>query len=283
MGALHPSRLLRLMIVGAFTLLLLLPLAILFNYSLAETEALQHTLVGIQNKTGGSALLPSAYDITVYKKILTESRKFAVAFLNSIHYSTWTTIGQLLLALPAAIALSALKVPGRYFLIPLYLIIMMMPFQVTMVPSYLTLHYFNMLDSSWAIIVPLLFMPFSVIMLYLFMIQIPDELYEAAQVDGAGPLQLAWHIVIPLIRQGLWAIGLLHFVDTWNMIEQPIVFLSTIDLMPLSIMIRQSITANPALAFVPAILFVIPVAVLYIVYHRHIIGGMQMLFSRRKS
>jgi len=266
----------RISLIAATVAALLFPPALLLLYSATEPKALERVLAAIHSPFAEHRLLRLKFNFLTYFQIATESRKFAVAFLNSLNYSLITTLGQLLLATPAAIALAVLKFKARYVIIPLYFIIMMMPFQVTMVPSFLTLYYFRMLDHPLAIIVPQLFFPFSVILLYLFIIQIPQELYEAANVDGAGTIRLVVHIVLPLIRHGVWSIGLLHFIDSWNMIEQPLVFLTSMDLLPLSILIRQSLEINAADIFVPAVLFMLPIIIIYGIYHKFIVSGLQI-------
>lgn len=262
--------------------ILLFPITVILLYSITDEEALTFILRGIQTKVDGRQWFSSHLDFSTYVQIGLESRKFSTAFLNSVFYSLTTTFGQLLFAVPAAISLSVLKVRGRFLLVPIYMIIMMMPFQATVVPSYLTLDVLNLLNTPLAVVLPQWFMPFSVIMLYLFAIQIPSDLAEAAQIDGAGIPQLIWHIVLPLIKHGIWSIGLLQFIDSWNMLEQPLLFLSSMELMPLSIIIRQSIEINPSSLFVPAMLFMLPVLVVYAMFSKHILNGLHLSIVTKK-
>ena len=266
-------------IVAALAAILLFPLILLLLFSILDGETMEQLLASFGSRFADSAPFRWKVDVSSYVHVAAESRKFAAALLNSFQYSLITTFGQLLLALPAAIALSVFKVKGRRLIVTMYMILMMMPFQVTMVPTFLTLYYLDLLDSPWAIILPQWFVPFSVILLYLYMIRIPSELHEAAQVDGAGTVRLIRHIVIPLVKHGLWSVGLLHFIDSWNMIEQPIVFLSSMERMPLSIFIRQSLERNAAEMFVPAVLFVLPILIIYGMYHRSIISGLLISFT----
>jgi len=266
-----------------FGLALLFPLLVLLVYSMTKGEVLEQILFGMNSRFADHRLFRWDFDLTFYRQIWMESRKFATAFLNSWLYSVSITLGQLLIGLPAAIALSVLKAAGRRWIIPMYMILMMMPFQVTMVPSFLTLHRLDLLDHPLAIILPQIFNPFFVVLLYLYTIRIPFELFEAARVDGANTFQLIRHVVLPLILHGLWAVGLIVFIDSWNMIEQPVVFLSSLDRMPLSILIRQALENSPVLIFVPAVLFLLPILILYGLFHRSIISGLQMSIAGTRS
>lgn len=249
--------------------LLLFPLALLIAYSILDVQ--------------DGRLLSGTLHMADYKHMMLESRKFAVGFLNSCTYSLWITIGQLVLAIPAAVSLAVFKFRGRSIVVVLYIVLMLMPYQVTMVPSFIAIRSLHLMDSPLAVVIPQLFMPFSVIMLYMCLIQIEQEIFEAGRMDGANTFRLMLHIIIPLIAQGIGAVALLVFIDSWNMLEQPLLFIQSIAYMPLSILIRQSIEGNASEVFVPAVLFLIPIAILYMLFRNAIVEGMQLGFRSSRE
>lgn len=94
--------------------------------------------------------------------------------------------GQLVFGLPSAWGLARYPIPGKRFLYFLYILLMMLPFQVTMLSQYLVLNRLHLMDTTWAVIVPGVFSTFSVFLMYRFFCGIPEELLEAARIDGAG-------------------------------------------------------------------------------------------------
>ena len=117
----------------------------------------------------------------------------------------------------------------------LYIVLMLLPFQVTMVPSYLVLHQFGLLDTPWAIILPGIFSTFPVFIMERGFDTIPREVLESASIDGANQWQRFWRIGIPLGIPGLISALTLGFLDAWNAIEQPMTFLESPQYWPLSL------------------------------------------------
>lgn len=158
-----------------------------------------------------------------------------VMFWNSIGQSVAQVAGNLLVGAPAAWAISRLRFRGRSMVRGLYIVLMLLPFQVTMVPSYLILRQFGLLDTPWAIILPGIFSTFPVFIMERGFDTVPREVLESASIDGANQWQRFWRIGIPLGIPGLISALTLGFLDAWNAIEQPMTFLESPQYWPLSL------------------------------------------------
>ena len=147
--------------------------------------------------------------------------------------------GQLVFGLPSAWGLARYPIPGKRFFYLLYILLMMLPFQVTMLSQYLVLNRLHLMDTTWAVIVPGVFSTFSVFLMYRFFCGIPEELLEAARIDGAGEWKIFWAIGVPLGSSGIFSALVLQFLECFSMIEQPLVFLQTKKLWPLSLYLPE--------------------------------------------
>ena len=120
-----------------------------------------------------------------------------------------------------------------------YVILMMMPYQVTLVPNYLVLNWMKLLDTNWSIWLPGIFSPFSVYLITKYMRRIPVPLIEAAKIDGANEFQVFTKICIPICKGVITTCAILVFMDYWNMVEQPLLFFNDTDKYPLSIFLSK--------------------------------------------
>ena len=154
-----------------------------------------------------------------------------------------------------------------------YVILMLMPYQVTLVPNYLVSKWLGILNTSWAIILPGVFAPFSVFLLTKFMRRIPYSLIEAAKVDGAGEWQIFTRICLPQCRSALYSIAILVFIDYWNMVEQPLILLQDADAQPLSVFLSSINTGEIGLAFAMATVYMIPSLLLFLHGEEYLVEG----------
>ena len=155
--------------------------------------------------------------------------------------------------------------------------LMLLPFQVTMVPNVLTLRFMGLMNTAWAVILPMIFAPFFIFLLRQYMISLPDELLEAASIDGAGPFRSFLRIVMPVCRPVLGAAGALSFADSWNMVEQPLAYLSMRgDLNPLSTMFNQLTKDIRGYEFAGAALYILPALLIYLFFQEDILAGIQL-------
>lgn len=210
------------------------------------------------------SLLPEAPTLRALVEVLLDSPGFFTMFWNSVVISLGCLAGQFLTAVPAAWTLARLPLRGKKKLVTLYIVLMLMPFQVLMFPQYLVLRRLNLLDTLGAVILPAIFSTFPVFILHRCFLAIPQEILEAARLDGAGETQIFFRIAVPLGIPGILSVGILTFLDSWNMIEQPMTYLKTKSLWPLSLFLPEIKLADMGMGFAAALLMLIPALLLFL-------------------
>ena len=190
--------------------------------------------------------------------LLLDTPEFWDTFWNTVLLSVPQVLGQLLTAIPAAWALSRLRFRGRKVRTGLYILLMLMPFQVTMTPNFLVLDALGLMDTVWAVILPGIYSAFPVFIMLRFFDGIPRELLDSADLDGADHWETFWYIGLPLGRPGILAAMVLTFLETWSAVEQPLTFLRDEKWLPLSLRIGQMELSQAMgaglVALIPAVL-----------------------------
>lgn len=183
--------------------------------------------------------IPDYPTLEHYKRLLFFSPAFFRLFWNSVGMTAGILAGQLVVAVPAAWAFAVYRFRGRNVLFSLYVILMLLPFQVTMLSKYLVLQDVGLMDTRWAVVLPAIFSTFPVFLIYRSFAAIPAELLEAARVDGAGELQSFVRVGLPVAQSGILAAMILSFLESWNMMEEPLAFLQDKSLWPLSLYLPE--------------------------------------------
>ncbi|NEW05712.1 carbohydrate ABC transporter permease [Paenibacillus sp. SYP-B3998] len=273
-------------VMSAFAVMFIFPLVLtLTNSLMTEQEiGINYGLIGkMSEATAGNAnhfvnlkLLPDKVSLEQYGKVLVNSPKFLSMFWNSVFMVVPIIVGQCLVAALAAYAFSKLHFRGREALFLVYVLTMLMPFQVTLVPNYIMADKLGLLNSSNAIILPGIFAAFGVFMLRQFMLHIPYAYIEAAKMDGARHLQIFYKIILPMIKPGLAALVILLFVDYWNMVEQPIIFLDDPFKQPLSVYLSRVNQGEQGIAFAASMLYMTPMVLLFLYAETYFIEGIQL-------
>jgi multiple sugar transport system permease protein len=179
----------------------------------------------------------------------------------------------------AAYAYSRLRWRGRDALFGLLVATMLVPGQVLLIPTYLLIRYLGWFDTYWALIVPAGAGAFGVFLLRQFFITIPIELEEAARMDGCGPWLVYRHVILPLSKAPLAALGIFTFMGTWNAFEGPLIFTDSLSMrtLPIGITIfqgRYNIEYGPMMA--AAALAAIPVTIAFLLFQKQIIKGISL-------
>ena len=165
-------------------------------------------------------LSPNMFSLSQYYKILIEDMTILRYFVNSAMYTAAILFGQALLIPAMAYALSRFKFRGRDALFFVVIMLMLLPFQVTMVPNVITLRAMGLLDTIWAIILPMTVAPFYIFLLRQYMVGLPGEMIEAAQIDGANYRQTLRKIIIPLVMPSITICSFLSLTDCFKMYDQ---------------------------------------------------------------
>ena len=226
--------------------------------------------------TANWPLLPAAPTLKSLVEVLLDSPGFFAMFWNSVTISFFILAGQLLVDVPAAWALARFPLKGKKSILNLYIVLMLMPFQVLMFPQYLVLNDLNLLDTLGAVILPAVFSTFPVFILHRLFKAIPHEIIEAARLDGAGELRIFCQIGIPMGAPGILSVCILTFLDSWNMIEQPMTYLKTKSLWPLSLFLPEIGMEEMGLGFAAALMMLIPALLLFLGCQEYLEQGIAM-------
>lgn len=250
----------------SFTALILVPLfMILAGSAMSAGEVQAHIGVVVNGGKGNASwpVLPQYPTLRPYIRLLLDSPQFFVMFWNSC-LQVLASVGlQLLVSVPAAWAFARLKFRGKGILFGFYMIMMVLPFQVTMVPSYLTLKRIGVLDTHLAVILPNVFQTFPVFIITKFFKAIPESLIEAAQLDGAGRLRTFIKIGLPMGLPGILSSFILNFLEYWNAIEQPLTFLKNQARWPLSLYLSSITSENLGVSFGASVIAMMPPLLLF--------------------
>jgi len=262
-------------------LIILLPMVQTFLYSfssITEMKVWLRTRGKLDDsKWMESHLSPDIISLGQYEQILFKDEQILHFFTNSVIYAAAILVGQALVVPALAFGLSKFKFRGREMIFFLIVLLMLMPFQVTMVPNVLTLRFMGLMNTVWAVILPMLFAPFFIFLIRQFMITLPDELLEASSIDGAGPFRSFLSIVLPVCRPVLGAAAALSFAESWNLVEQPLTYLTEAqNLMPLSTLFNQMTKRTSGYEFAGAALYILPALLIYLFFQEDILAGIQL-------
>ncbi len=253
-------------------ILVALPVVLLITGSVMDQYELAELLKPIfQEKGAGEAfqfiswrLVPDFPSFANYGKLLFLSPQFFVLFWNSVKMVLLILAGQLFIGMPAAWSFAVYQNRLGKLLFTLYVVLMLLPFQVTMLSSYLVLNGFSLLNTHTAVILPAVFSTFPVFLCYGGFRGIPMQLFEAARVDGATEMFLFFKIGLPLGKSGILSALVLGFLEYWNMMEQPMAFLDDKSLWPLSLYLPEITWERAGFAFCASIITLIPAAFVFV-------------------
>lgn len=253
-------------ILLAVFIIMVFPLFVLLISSLMGRQELLDTYGAVLADYGeyaGLRVFPVYPTLRAYVRLLLDSPEYFTAFWNSVIQTIGVLAGQLLTAVPAAWAFAQFHFPGKKSLWFVYMLLMILPFQVTMVSGYLVLNTVNLMDTRAAVILPGIFSTLPVFILRKTFAEIPKELLEAAQMDGAGSIRTFFVIGIPLGMPGIFSVLILSFLEYWNTIEQPMTYLKTKSLWPLSLYLPQMAGTETAAAFAASVVTLFPAILIF--------------------
>jgi multiple sugar transport system permease protein len=202
---------------------------------------------------------------------------FGLAYFNSTYIALVVVFCQLLTCSMAGYAFARIQFPGRNIIFILFLATLMIPFQLTIIPVFLTMKELGWLDTHLSLIVPpSLFSAFGVFLMRQFIMSIPVELEEAAIVDGANRWTIYWNILLPLLKAPLAALGIFSFLGMWNDFFRPLIMLNSPNNFTVPLMLNQfrgQYATEWTMVMAGSVIAVIPVLIVYIIFQRQIIQG----------
>ncbi|MGW2343015.1 carbohydrate ABC transporter permease [Streptomyces sp. NPDC001661] len=228
-------------------------------------------------------ILPAHWDFSNYAKVF-DGVPFGRQFVNTLVMALLRTAAQLLLCSMAAYAFARIRFPGRGPIFLGFLAVLMVPGQLFLLPQYQIMQNLGWLDSMQALVVPGMFSAFGTFLLRQFFMGLPEEVEEAARLDGANPFTVFWCIALPLARPGLLALGILTFLWSWNDLMWPLIVNTDPAKMPLSAGLAAlqgaHLTEYPVL-MAGSLLATLPVIVVFVAMQRQFIQG--IAFSGMKG
>lgn len=216
-------------------------------------------------------LIPESTTMKQYAETI-KDQSFLQRYWNSIILVVPITIIQIVISLFAAYGFARYRGRFKQTVFFIFIILMLMPNQVMLVPNYLIGQSLGIDDSQWMVILPGIFSVFPIYLLTRTMRRIPKSYFEAAQLDGAGDFLIFRHVVVPLCKSIIVSVLLLVFIDYWNMVEQPLLFLGPEE-QPLSLYLSSTGSKHLGQTFAAAVLYMIPPLLLFLFGRRDLSKG----------
>ena len=225
------------------------------------------------SKTVNLKFIPDIVSFSQYFSVLFKTPDYLLKFWNSAILTVPIVIFQTVVALFASYGFSRLTGKLKEIIFFVYIRLMLMPYQVTLVPNYLVSEKLGILDTRWAIILPGIFSPFAVFLLTKAMKRIPKTYFEAAMLDGANEFQIFTSICYPMVRSAVFSVLMLVFIDYWNMVEQPLILLSDESMHPLSVFLSKINSGDTGLAFAVAVIYMMPSLLMFLYGEDYLVEG----------
>lgn len=271
-------------VAACFAILFLMPIVLTITNSFMSASEISsnYGTVFQTNANGGKVyisekvnlkFIPDMVSFSQYATVLFKSPEYLLKFWNSVVLVGPIVLFQLVLATLASYGFARYSGKIRSVIFFTYVILMLMPYQVTLVPNYLVSDWLNILDTYWAIWLPGIFSPFAVFLLTKFMKRIPTSMIEAAQIDGAGEWQIYRRICLPLCKGAICSAAILVFIDYWNMVEQPLILLSDGETHPLSVFLSKINSGEVGLAFAVATIYMVPTLLIFLYGEEYLVEG----------
>lgn len=255
-------------ILTVLAMLALYPVLFLVSGSFMGKDELWDYLGAVVSGSGGYAdfpLLPVYPTLRHYVQIFLDSPEFFVMFWNSMKITFGVLAGQLVIGTMAAWGFAKYEFPWKRGFFLIYMILMLLPFQVLMLSDYLVLDRLALTDHLLGIILPGIFSTFPVFIIYRFFREIPDSLIESARLDGAREWQLFWYLALPIGSSGIIAAMVLEFLEYWSLMEQPMTFLKEKRLFPLSIFLPDITSVEQSgMAFAASVITFLPALLVFL-------------------
>ncbi len=272
------------LIAASIALLFLMPIVLTVTNSFMSASEISSNYgqVFSTSDSGGKTFIskkvnlkfiPDMVSFSQYITVLFKSPDYLFKFWNSVILVAPIVGFQLLVALLASYGFTRYRGKLKEIIFFTYIILMLMPYQVTLVPNYLVSSWLHILDTRWAIWLPGIFSPFAVYLLTKYMRRIPVSVMEAAQIDGAGEWQIFRHVCMPLCKGCMCSVAILIFIDYWNMVEQPLILLTDDAKHPLSVFLSKIKNGEIGLAFAVATIYMVPTLLVFLYGEDYLVEG----------
>jgi multiple sugar transport system permease protein len=220
-------------------------------------------------------LIPDFVSLEQYFRLFFYRPHYLGSFWNSVVLALPVVLGQILISAPAAYAFELSRFRHKEKIYFLYIVIMLLPLQVTLVPNFIMADWLGILDTRAAVILPAMLNPFGVFLMRQYFRGLSSDYVEAAQVDGATHLRIIFSIVVPMFKPALAALIILTFVNNWNIVEQAIIFLSP-EQGPLSVYLSRIAEDNLEMIFAASFFYLLPPLLIFLYWKEHMVEGISL-------
>ena len=261
-----------------YAVLILFGAAALFPVIFIAASSLMDESEVIRSYVSGEMdfhIIPRSFSLNGYLEVFLYTPAYLMKFWKSMLLSTVILAGQLVISCLGGYGFAKFSFKGKNVIFFFVIILMMMPLQVTLVPNYIVFERLGLIGSYASVILPGVFSTFGVFLLTQFFSSIPNSIIEAAKLDGANQIQILCRIIVPYAKSGVASLCILNFIDTWNMVEQPLIFLKDSTKYPLSVFLANVIRENLSISFVCGILAILPVFLLFLYLKDSLISGIE--------
>lgn len=204
---------------------------------------------------------------------------FGRFFLNSVYIAFFCVLAQILTSSLAGFAFARLKFKGREALFTLYLATMMIPGQVTIIPTFLIMKNLGLINTHAALIIPQLVTAFGTFLMRQFFMTVPQSLEDAGKIDGCTPFGNYWHIFLPMSKPTIATLGIFVFMGVWNDYFRPLIFINSVDLMtlPLGLSMMQGLyTTDWTVLMAGTFISILPVIIIFLLAQDLFIKGVML-------
>lgn len=206
--------------------------------------------------------------------------EYLYKFWNSLGICLAISLGQTIVSCMGGLALAKYPIPCKQLCLSILIVMLLLPLQVTLIPNYLILEYLGLLDTAWSLILPGIFSPLGTVIMWITFQNVPDELVDAASLDGTNVGTLLWRIMLPVGKSGVASTFLLSFIDAWNMVEQPMVFLKDVSQYPLSVFLASLSKEGFSLSFHTGLLSMLPTVLLLLYFRQELVEENELFIEK---
>jgi multiple sugar transport system permease protein len=260
------GKMMRYLAVILVSLTMVLP----FIWMLSSSLKLESEIFGLPIKW-----IPETFHWSNYQKVWTRV-PFHIYYLNTLKIAVITTILVVINSSLAGYAFAKIKFPESNRLFFIYIATMMIPYQVMMIPQFMIMKQLGLVNSHWSLILLGTFNPFGVFLFRQFFLSIPDELLEAARIDGLSEFGIYWRIILPLSKPAIATLVIFTFMHTWNDFLGPLIYLTSDRLYTLQLGIQHFITqynTEYSLLMAAAVSSILPTIIVFFLAQDHFIKG----------
>ena len=215
----------------------------------------------------------SKFTLQAYWELFVTNFTYLDFFWNSVISATLITIVSITISLPLGFVFAKIPFKGRDTAFFIYIVVMMLPFQATLLPNYIQLRDFNMLNTPLALTIPMMFSPFAVFLFRQFIKNIPNELIDCTALETTSVFKTFRYAIIPQIKPAIVSLAILIFCESWNMVEQALIFsMENDEIMPLSVMLSE---IPSDVSYAGGAVYMFPIIMLFVMFRETLEESME--------